>query len=231
MATLVQKEVAGGTSCIPCRFIPFRPVSFRSIPFHSPQHDVHSKQLCGCRKQIAQEFWQGRLLRQSLQQWRLSTRWSKDVGWKEDLAFQHRCTTLLTKSVDAWDVVSHHIEPLKFRTVQTLCLRLSTEHPFCRHVVQSFPAHMHSDCTMTDQHPGVIRPLACKAAAALKLFPSRAAVHAHTANPTLALMTVVTEKSFAGRPSCTTEGALASVLEPCTCLISTYGLACTGHCS
>lgn len=41
-----------------------------------------------------------------MQQWQLSTRWSKDVGWKEDLAFEHRSSILLLKSLAGWDLVS-----------------------------------------------------------------------------------------------------------------------------
>lgn len=54
---------------------------------------------------MAVEFHLHRVLHRNLQQWRLSTKWSKDVGWKEDLAFDHRCSSLLLKSMDGWDLV------------------------------------------------------------------------------------------------------------------------------
>lgn len=54
---------------------------------------------------MASEFQQHRLLSRSLHQWQLSTRWSKDVGWKEDLAFEHRCSSLLLKCMAGWDMV------------------------------------------------------------------------------------------------------------------------------
>ena len=59
-----------------------------------------------CRKQAAQDYYNGKLLRQSLRQWQLSAKWSRDSGWKEDLAFHHCSETLLIKAMDSWRLVS-----------------------------------------------------------------------------------------------------------------------------
>ena len=57
------------------------------------------------RKQVAVEFHHRRLMSRHIQQWQLSTKWSKDVGWKEDLAFNHHCGTLLLKCMAGWNLV------------------------------------------------------------------------------------------------------------------------------
>ena len=59
-----------------------------------------------CRKQAARDYCNDKLLRQSLRQWELSAKWSRDSGWKEDLAFHHCSETLLIKAMDSWRLVS-----------------------------------------------------------------------------------------------------------------------------
>ena len=58
-----------------------------------------------CRKQAASDFYNDKLLSQSLHQWQQCTRWSRDSGWKEDLAFGHRAETLLLKCMEGWHLV------------------------------------------------------------------------------------------------------------------------------
>jgi len=58
-----------------------------------------------CRKQAASDFYNDKLLSQTLQQWQLCARWSRDSGWKEDLAFGHRAETLLLKCMEGWHLV------------------------------------------------------------------------------------------------------------------------------
>lgn len=60
-----------------------------------------------CRQQAARDYCNDKLLRQSLRQWQLSARWSRDSGWKEDLAFRHCSETMLIKAVDSWRLVSN----------------------------------------------------------------------------------------------------------------------------
>ncbi len=58
-----------------------------------------------CRKQAASDFYSDKLLSQSLHQWQQCARWSRDSGWKEDLAFGHRAETLLLKCMEGWHLV------------------------------------------------------------------------------------------------------------------------------
>jgi len=58
-----------------------------------------------CRKQAARDFYNDKLLSQTMQQWQLCARWSRDSGWKEDLAFGHRAETLLLKCMEGWHLV------------------------------------------------------------------------------------------------------------------------------
>ena len=58
-----------------------------------------------CRKQAASDFYKDKLLSQSLQQWQQCARWSRDSGWKEDLAFGHRAETLVLKCMEGWHLV------------------------------------------------------------------------------------------------------------------------------
>ncbi|DBA76407.1 hypothetical protein WJX77_011009 [Trebouxia sp. C0004] len=54
------------------------------------------------RKQAASDSYNDKLLSQSLHQWQQCARWSRDSGWKEDLAFGHRAETLLLKCMEGW---------------------------------------------------------------------------------------------------------------------------------
>ena len=58
-----------------------------------------------CRKQAARDFYSNNLRRHSLRQWQLCARWSRDSGWKEDLAFHHCSETILIKAMDSWRLV------------------------------------------------------------------------------------------------------------------------------
>ena len=68
-------------------------------------HGVDDSFSSSRRKQVALEFHHRRLLRRHIQQWQLSSKWSRDVGWKEDLAFHHHCGTLLLKCMAGWNLV------------------------------------------------------------------------------------------------------------------------------
>ena len=57
------------------------------------------------RKQAADDYYGDRLLQHSLRQWQLCTKWSRDTGWKEELAFDHRAGGLLLKSMQGWHMV------------------------------------------------------------------------------------------------------------------------------
>ena len=59
-----------------------------------------------CRKQAAIDYYNDKLRRQSLGQWQLCAKWSRDSGWKEDLAFHHWSDTMLNKALDSWHLVS-----------------------------------------------------------------------------------------------------------------------------
>ena len=85
-------------------------------------HSIDLNVLSFRRKQVALGFHLQRLLRRHIQQWQLSSKWSRDVGWKEDLAFDHHCGTLLLKCMAGWNLVrcdadpsdqSSHTEPLR----------------------------------------------------------------------------------------------------------------------
>ncbi|KAL0042856.1 hypothetical protein WJX79_001653 [Trebouxia sp. C0005] len=54
------------------------------------------------RKQAASDYYNDKLLSQSVHQWQQCARWSRDSGWKEDLAFGHRAETLLLKCMEGW---------------------------------------------------------------------------------------------------------------------------------
>lgn len=60
-----------------------------------------------CRQQAARDYCNDKLLGQSLRQWQLSARWSRDSGWKEDLAFRHCSETMLITAMDSWRLVSN----------------------------------------------------------------------------------------------------------------------------
>ena len=67
--------------------------------------ELPSASCLACRKQAADDFYNDKLLHQSMSHWRLCAKWGRDSGWKEDMAFDHWSETMLLKAMQSWQMV------------------------------------------------------------------------------------------------------------------------------